>query len=79
MFQFKKMVTMLSNEVAIHTKNFMQIRVSDASYFQHAYEIKDFGSTMFQTDRFVAMLRTIGAIHKTYDIALFVVPMSKTS
>ena len=31
-----------------HTQNIIQIRVSDASHLQHAYEIKDFGSTMFQ-------------------------------
>ena len=38
-------------------------RVSDASHLQHAYEIKDFGSTGFRTDRFVTMLSTAGAIH----------------
>ena len=31
-----------------HTQNIIQIRVSDASHLQHAYEIKDFGSTMFR-------------------------------
>ena len=34
-----------------HTQNIIQIRVSDASHLQHAYEIKDFGSTMFQSER----------------------------
>ena len=38
-------------------------RVSDTLCLQHAYEIKDFRSTMFRTDRFVTMLSTAGAIH----------------
>ena len=39
-------VTMLRNEVAIHYLQYCSFRVSDASHLQHAYEIKDFGSTI---------------------------------
>ena len=35
-----------------HTQNIIQIRVSDASHLQHAYEIKDFGSTRCWTVSF---------------------------
>ena len=44
---------------------YCSFRVSDASHLQHAYEIKDFGSTMFRIDRFVTMLSNEVAIHNT--------------
>ena len=47
----ENIVTMLSNEVAIHKLTILYLRVSDTSCLQHAYEIKDFGSTMFRCRR----------------------------